>query len=118
MRRLEIVYYPFLTDGPVRVALLEVLARKPKAYLKLAKDLETLGAQGIPASGIDIRHLGSGLWELKRSFDKIRYRILFGIRGHRAWLLDFFEKETQKTPHRILDRAHRPLKEVTPHDRL
>ena len=109
---LEIVYYPSLDDGPVKRSLSGLIREKPKAYLRLAMDLETLGFEGLSSSRLTIRALGAGLWELKRPFDGIAYRILFGLDGRRLWLVDFYEKESRKLPLHIRDRALKRLRQV------
>ncbi|OGR48604.1 MAG: hypothetical protein A2X40_01480 [Elusimicrobia bacterium GWC2_65_9] len=45
-----------------------------------------------------IRPLGQGLWELKRLFEGVQYRIFFCVERGCAWLLHAIEKKSAKTP--------------------
>ena len=75
---LEVLYYPEGDRGPVRVYLDWLARERPKAFTRLAADLETLGSEGLRSSRVIIRPLGNGLWELKRLYDGIQYRIFLG----------------------------------------
>ena len=44
---LEILYYPEGNHGPVRDYLTELAKERPKAFARLALDLEVLGAEGV-----------------------------------------------------------------------
>lgn len=47
-------------------------------------------------------YLGDRIWELRISFGKMQYRILYTVDSDVATLLDAFQKKTQKTPkHRL-----------------
>jgi hypothetical protein len=63
---LEILYYPEGNRGPVRNYLTELAKERPKAFARLALDLEVLGAEGSRSQQITVRPLGEKLWELKR----------------------------------------------------
>src|SRR3989338_291488 len=75
-------------------------------------DLEVLGAEGLRSQQITIRPLGDKLWELKRLYDGIQYRVFFGIWKGAAWLLHSIEKKSGKTPHDDLELARKRLREV------
>jgi phage-related protein len=98
MSFLEIDYYPEGGSGPVRDHLDGLAAQRPAAFLKLALDIEILGAEGLRSKQITIRPLGQGLWELKRLFEGIQYRIFFCVDKGCAWLLHCIEKKSAKTP--------------------
>ncbi|MGH2614041.1 MAG: type II toxin-antitoxin system RelE/ParE family toxin [Thermomicrobiales bacterium] len=50
-------------------------------------------------------YLGDGIWELRVSFGRMQYRILYTVAGGIATLLEGFQKKTQRTPKRRLDPA-------------
>lgn len=109
---LDVLYYPDGHRGPVSEYLDRLVRERPKAFSRIAVDLEVLGAEGLRSSQITIRPLGDQLWELKRSYDGIHYRIFFGVSKGAVWLLHSLEKKTAKTPERELELARRRLKEV------
>ena len=109
---LEILYYPEGSRGPVRDYLEELARERPKAFARLVLDLEILGAEGLRSQQITIRALGSKLWELKRLYDGIQYRLLFGVWKGVIWLLHNIEKKSAKTPKDDLELARRRLREV------
>lgn len=73
---------------------------------------------GFLASGeIDERprhraYLGDSVWELRISFGKMQYRILYTVDSGVATLLDGFQKKTQQTPKRRLDLARQWRREL------
>lgn len=109
---LEILYYPEGNQGPVRDYLGELAREHPKAFARLALDLEILGAEGLRSQQITVRPLGDKLWEIKRLYDGIQYRLFFGIWKGAAWLLHAIKKKSAKTPKDDIDLARRRLKEV------
>ena len=110
---LEIFYYPEGNRGPVRDYLTALAKERPKAFARLALDLEVLGAEGLRSQQITIRPLGDKLWELKRLYDGVQYRIFFGVHRGIAWLVHCIEKKSAKTPQNDLILARKRLKEVT-----
>ena len=109
---LEILYYPEGNHGPVRDYLTRLAKERPKAFARLALDLEVLGAEGLRSQQITIRPLGDKLWELKRLYDGIQYRVFFGVHKGAAWLVHGIEKKSAKTPKDALELARRRLREV------
>ncbi|MCI0563009.1 MAG: type II toxin-antitoxin system RelE/ParE family toxin [Nitrososphaera sp.] len=109
---LEILYYPDGSRGPVRDFLNQLVKEKPKAFARLAVDLEVLGAEGLRSQQITIRPLGDELWELKRLYDGIQYRLFFGVWKGEIWLLHSLEKKSAKTPKDDLELARKRLREV------
>ncbi len=109
---LEILYYPHGNSGPVAEHLEHLAEGRPKAFAKLAVDLEVLGAEGLRSGQITVRPLGDKLWELKRPYEGIQYRLFFGVHKGTAWLLHSIEKKSAKTPKDDLELARKRLKEV------
>ena len=109
---LEILYYPEGNRGPVCECLSELAKKHPKAFARLAMDLEVLGAEGLRSRQITIRPLGGKLWELKRPYDGVQYRLFLGVWKDAIWLLHAIEKKSAKTPQDDLDLARKRLREV------
>ncbi|MBI4180255.1 type II toxin-antitoxin system RelE/ParE family toxin [bacterium] len=108
----KIQFSPEGESGPVFDYLDELQRDNPKAAAKLAVDLQVLGSEGIRCRKISIAPLGGGLWELKRLYARLEYRILFCIHEGEVWLLHAFIKKTRKTPARDLELARQRMKEV------
>lgn len=88
--------------------------QKKKAAAKLDIDIQTVEAFWPQTMNVTVRILRGWepLWELKRLFDKIAYRIFFCIRKDELWLLSAYEKESEKTPRSEIERAYRRMREV------
>ena len=109
---LEILYYPHGNRGPVAEDPEHLAKERPKAFAKLVVDLEVLGAEGPRSSRITVRPLGDKLWELKRLYDGVQYRIFLGVWKGAIWLLHSIEKKSAKTLKEDLELARRRLREV------
>ena len=109
---LAVLYYPEGNHGPVREFLEELAKQHPKAFARLALDVEVLGAEGLRSQQITIRPLGNKLWELKRLYDGIQYRLFFGVWKGAIWLVHGIEKKSAKTPKNDLELARKRLREV------
>ena len=109
---LHILYYPEGNHGPVRDFLTQLAQQRPKAFARLVLDLEVLGAEGLRSQQMTVRPLGDKLWELKRLYDGIQYRVFFGVHKGAAWLVHGIEKKSAKTPQDDLALARRRLREV------
>ena len=109
---LDIQFYPHGKTGPVRDFLEELRKVDAKAAAKLAIDIQVISTEGIHSKRVKVAQLDSGLWELKRPYAKVEYRIIFCIHKSNIWLLDSFIKKTRKTPRKILNLARQRLKEV------
>ena len=112
MERLKVFYFPDAIDGPVREQLDSLKGCRPGAWAKLVVDIETLSVEGPRTKRANVRPLGSGLWELKRRFDGIQYRLFFCVHERAIWLLHMIEKKSAKTPRddlRLADRRYRTL---------
>lgn len=57
-------------------------------------------------------YLGNGLWELRWSWKRLQYRILYRVAHDTAWLLDAFIKKQQKTPSDRIQLADRRWNEI------
>lgn len=114
MSFLKISYFPHGDAGPVRDYLDGLATCSPRAYVKLALDLQTLGAEGLRSKQITVRPLGQGLWELKRHFEGVQYRIFFCVTEGRAWLLHSIEKKSAKTPLDDIRLARKRMRGILP----
>jgi phage-related protein len=112
MEPLKIAFFPDGDSGPVNDFLAALDVERPEARLKLAFDLEVLRFHGPRASPISVRPMGDGLWELKRRYDGVQYRIFFCVDQGRVWLLHAIEKKSAKTSWSDLDLARRRMREV------
>ncbi len=112
MRFLVLMYYPAGTAGPVRDYFDSLSRDRPEAFLRLAQDLEVLGAEGLASKRIRMRSLGGGLWELKRRYGGVHYRIFLCAAEGRAWLLHAIEKKSAKTPVDDLQLAKRRMRSL------
>ncbi len=104
---LTIEFYPDGSHGPVQEYFEHLRGQgdRRKALARLLADLDIMTQEGLISSRISVRSMGQGLWELRRMYQGVYYRILFCIHQHGAWLLHAFEKETKKTPLRDLKLA-------------
>jgi phage-related protein len=109
---LDIFYYPEGDSGPVKDYLNWLVQERPKAFARLIVDLEVLGAEGLRSQQVTVRPMGDKLWELKRQYDGIQYRIFFCIYKSAIWLLHSIEKTSAKTPKDDLDLAKKRLRKV------
>jgi|SRR3989339_2277303 len=112
MNFLKIIYYPEGNAGPVKNFLAKLAKERPGAYIKLVLDLQILGAEGLTSKQITIRSLGQGLWELKRLFEGVQYRIFFCAGKGKVWLLHSIEKKSAKTPIDDIRLAKKRMKGV------
>lgn len=85
---------------------------RPKAFARLALDLEVLGAEGLRSPRVTLRPRGDTLWELKRWYDGIQYRVFFGVWQGAVWLVHGMEKQSAKAPRGELALARKRLREV------
>lgn len=109
---LSICYYPDGVRGPVGKYLERLANGRPKAFARLVLDLEVLGAEGLRSRAVTVRHLGGKLWELKRFYDGVHYRLFFGVVGRHIWLVHALEKKSARTPVSDLSLAAKRLREV------
>ncbi len=105
--RLPIEFYPDGNRGPVQAYFeqLRLRGERRKALARLLADLDVLSIEGVIRPRISLAFFGPGLWELRRQFQGVHYRVLFCVHQRAAWLLHAFEKETRRTPQRDLNLA-------------
>ena len=112
MSFLCLCYYPEGGSGPVKNFLDELAVQRPAAWVKLTLDLEILGAEGLRSEQITIRPLDQGLWEIKRLYEGVQYRIFFCVERGCVWLLHVIEKKSSKTPLNDIRLARRRMKRI------
>jgi phage-related protein len=114
---LRIQFYPDGEDGPVREHL-EALRTDPQrkdAWAKLLHDLGFLESEGLLSKQVSIERvqgIPGSVWELRRHFEGIRYRIYFCVRRGDAWLLHYLEKKSPRIPTRDIKLIRKRAKEV------
>lgn len=82
-------------------------------YLRLADLIEAYGLEQVGAP--HVKHLEGRLWEMRiTGRDGIARVIYVAASARRVVVLHAFVKKTQKTPRRVLELAHRRLKELDP----
>lgn len=85
----------------------EIRSLPEKENARIVRVMELLEDNGFGLTEPYLKKLTSGLWELRAG----RRRLLFGIVGDRATIVNIFLKKTQKTPKKELELAIRRLKE-------
>lgn len=113
----DVQFYPSGKDGPVREHLrsLKQDPQRKAAAAKLGLDLRMLQEEGLTSKQIDIERVvgvPGSVWELRRSFEGVQYRIYFCASRGNVWLVHSLEKKTPKIPKRDLDLIRRRAKEV------
>lgn len=114
---LRVQFYPSGDNGPVR-EYLRGLRQDPQrkgASARLGLDLRLLQEEGLPSKQIDIKRITGipgSVWELRRSFEAIRYRLYFCVGRGEVWLLHHLEKKTPKIPKHDLELIRKRAKEV------
>jgi phage-related protein len=69
----------------------------------------------LTSTQIDIERVSGvpgSVWELRRKFEGVKYRIYFCVDRGEVWLLHNLEKKSPKIPMRDLDLIRRRAKEV------
>ena len=110
-------FYPGGDTGPVHKYLEELRAdpQRKDAWAKLLHDLGFLESEGLLSKNISVervRGIPGSVWELRRHFEGIRYRIYFCVRQREAWLLHCLEKKSPKIPSRDVKLIRKRAKEV------
>ncbi|MDE2141480.1 MAG: type II toxin-antitoxin system RelE/ParE family toxin [Elusimicrobia bacterium] len=114
---LRVQFYPSGDNGPVR-EYLRGLRKDPQrkgASARLGLDLRLLQEEGLASKQIDILRvtgIPGSVWELRRTFEGIRYRIYFCVKRGEVWLLHNLEKKTPKIPKHDLKLIRTRAKEV------
>jgi phage-related protein len=115
--QLLIQFFPNGDSGPVAEYLetLRQSSQRKDAWAKLTRDLGFLKCEGLFSKQISIeriRGVPGSVWELRRSYEGIKYRIYFCMRRGEAWLLHQLEKKSPRIPSRDLDLIRKRAKEV------
>lgn len=63
--------------------------------------------KGFTLTDTHLKKLTTGLWELRSG----KWRLLFGVIGDMAVVVNIFQKKSQKTPKQEIDLALKRLKE-------
>jgi phage-related protein len=100
---LSVQFYPDGDEGPVKKYLesLRLAPQRKDAYVRLMADLTILEAEGLLSKLIHLERVvgvDGSVWELKRSYEGIRYRVYFCVESGEAWLIHCLEKKTPKIP--------------------
>lgn len=85
----------------------EIRSLPEKENARIVRVIELLEDNGFSLTEPYLKKLTSGLWELRAG----RWRLLFGIAGGRATIVNIFLKKTRKTPKKELELAIRRLDE-------
>lgn len=112
MDYLRLRFFPGGAEGPVRRFLERLSKDRPDAYVKLMLDLRVLGAEGLRSGRLVLRPMGGGLWEFKRAFEGMQYRVLLCVERGVVWLLHAFEKKRAKAPLDDLSLARKRMKDI------
>lgn len=114
---LSVQFYPKGDDGPV-LEHLRTLKQSPgrkAAVAKLGLDLRMLQEEGLASKHVSVERIAGipgSVWELRRSFEGIQYRIYFCVRRGEIWLVHSLEKKTPRIPKRDLELIRQRSKEV------
>ena len=109
-------YFPGWTEGYVKEYLdkLESDGQRKKAAAKILFDMQMLIQTWPRPSFVTVRPLKGHepLWELKREYQGIEYRVFFCARKDEIWWLHAIEKKGQKTPLSDLEAAAQRMNQV------
>ena len=113
MREPEKVEISFWVSAQSNEPVRDFLRDQPKEDRhKLGGDIRKL-QYGWPIGMPLVRHLGSGLWEMRSSLaSKREVRILFATQNDKLVFLHGFVKKSRKPPEADLSLARRRLKEM------
>ena len=115
-KKLTVGYYPGWDSGFVLSYIDELYAdgQRKKAAAKLEYDLAVLQSSWPRPVFVTVKPLKGyePLWELKREFHGIAYRIFFCVKEEEVWLLHSIEKKSQKTPVEDLKTAFNRMQKV------
>ncbi|MFC1521869.1 type II toxin-antitoxin system RelE/ParE family toxin [Elusimicrobiota bacterium] len=115
--RLIVQFYPSGGDGYVREYLerLRLDSQHRKAHNKLKYDLAVLGMDGLMSRFLDIKRvtgISGSVWELRRLYQGIAYRIYFCVSKGEVWLLHYLEKDTAKIPKSDLEIVRKRSRDI------
>ena len=91
----------------------DFLASLPEPARSIGESvIEMLAAGELEARPRHRDYLGNGLWELRWSWKRLQYRILYRVSDDVAWLLEAFVKKQQKTPSDRVQLAEKRWREI------
>lgn len=107
----EIIFYK---DASGNIPVLEFIQELAKSNTKdnrirlkkIQEYISALKEYGVSLGEPYIKHLDGEIWELRPSRDSVLFA---GVAGDHFVLLHQFQKKTQKTPRREIDKAKREL---------
>lgn len=107
-----ILYEDSNGNSPVLEFLTEIsspVSKSDRIRLKKVQEyLNVLQTYGKSAGEPFIKHLDGDIWEIRPTSDRILFA---GAMGNDFVLLHQFEKKTQKTPRREIEKAEKELKD-------
>src|SRR5579871_3918539 len=113
---MKVGFYPGWNDGFVHEYLKKLKSdgQRKKAEAKLQLDIFTLQSHWPSTLNVTVRLLKGHepLWELKREYQNVKYRIFFCVKEDQLWLLHAIEKKEWKTPASDLGVAYKRMLEV------
>lgn len=113
---MKLGYYPYWDKGFVQNYMDELKddGQRKKAEAKIWIDLQTLVSAWPNRMNVDVKSMKGHepLWELRREFQGIEYRIFFCTHKDEMWLLHAIEKKRQKTLGSDLDLAYKRMQDV------
>ena len=113
----RVQFYPSGEGGPVREYLrsLKQTPHRKAAAAKLGLDLRLLQEEGLMSKQVSVKRIAGvtgSVWELRRSFEGVKYRIYFCVRRGEIWLLHYLEKKSPKIPRHDLELIRERAKGV------
>jgi phage-related protein len=109
-------YYPGWETGYVRDYLfgLNNDGQRKKAVAKILFDVQVLADSWPRPHFVTVRPLKGHepLWELKRDYQGIAYRVFFCVKTDKIWLLHAIEKKSDKTPISDLEVAFSRMNKI------
>ncbi len=112
----EAGFYPGWSHGFVKDYFdhLTKDGQRRKAEAKLRLDILTLQEYWPATLNVQVKLLKGHepLWELKRDYQGVAYRVFFCMKGKEMWLLHAIEKKSPKTPLSDLSISFRRMSDV------
>lgn len=100
----------FIDDG-VRADLDAMPVDIRASFARIVRLIASAGLQNVHEPYV--KHLEDSLWEMRmRGRDGIARAIYVTAHAHRVVVVHVFQKKTQKTPRREIERAHQRAKEL------
>lgn len=97
---MEVVYHPEVSKKIRTLSL--------KDNTRIVKIVELFKDKGFHLTALHLKKIKSDLWELRAG----RFRLLFGVIHRKAYVVNVFQKQTQKTPKKEIKLSIQRLKDV------